>query len=640
MRDFDDQDISIVEDLDPEPAPRGWTLQAREVVLGLALLVGVLSWAGWQWWDQEGTTNNYRLGQQAEYAQRWEEAYTRYSAASGYKDADSRAQEADRLIKERDRYASEAIKLASNEEWAASLKALQEVHRIQADYWHAALLPVEVERHVYQDALEGVVALRTGADPQGLYYRMVCKWFLLHRSDKWSQVLGTITGEYIIYDVPGEGWMPPPTPSPGTFQEPGREMTLKGRRLMIAWVQAGVEELSFAPLAFDPLLSDYYRSGKKGVWALSQAGQISDRLSAIRTRSGAITHGTITYQRADSAITATLVLKGTKWAIMEIDPDGEHLLMADWERASDGSKTVRLYHTGPVGDNPRLIYTHNGDLGSAYFSPDSRFVLASTFSPIPLSRMEKQSLVLIDLHGEMPPRSIAEAMTAISGLDSSGLLTAAFIPIGPFAGKIALSERSETGYAVSVVDPLHTDAPISQAEINDTAEARWTVAMDEERLVFFGQHVYDGSSDSDGVDNRPVLVTIAPGATPTVSRLSAKDFGRMMSIYHVQQGYLVYGGEEYRRINRRNNSERSTITFYSLPLEQIGSSRARPTQIYEQTVSSNWFGQFTFGQGLFGYVDSGELHARTYDGKTDVLLETGVQALYQISRYDNWTWLR
>jgi hypothetical protein len=639
MRDFDDQDISIVEDLDPEPVPRGWTLQAREVVLGLALLIGVLCWAGWQLWDQEGKATSYRQGQQAEYAQRWEQAYAKYSAASGYKDADSRAQEADRLIKERDRYVSEAVQHAGNEEWAASLKAIQEVHRIHADYWGMALLPADVERHVYQDALGGVVALRTGADPPGLYYSKAGEWLRLHKSDKWSQLYGTITGEYIIYDVPGEGWMPPPTPSPGTFQEPGRGMTLKGRRLMIAWVQDGVEELSFAPLAFDPLLSEYYRSGKNGVWALAQAGQITDRLSAIRPRSSAITHGTITYQRADSAITTTLVLTSAMWAIMDMDPDGEHLLMADWERASDGSKTVRLHHTGPVGDNPRLIYTHNGDLGSAYFSPNSRFVLASTFSPIPLSRMEKQSLVLIDMHGEMPPRSIAEAVTAITALNSSGLLMAAFVPTGPFAGKIALSKRSETGYAVSVVDPFQTDAPISHAEINDAAEARWTVAMDEERLVFLGQHVYDGSSDGDSVDNRAVIVTIAPDATPIVSRLSAKDFGRMMSIYRVQHGYLVYGGEEYSRIDTGNNIER-TITLYSLPIEQISSSRARSTQIYGQAISSNWLAQFTFGQGLFAYLDSGGLHARTYDGKTDVLLETGVQTLYQINQYDNWTWLR
>jgi hypothetical protein len=114
----------------------------------------------------------------------------------------------------------------------------------------------------------------------------------------------------------------------------------------------------------------------------------------------------------------------------------------------------------------------------------------------------------------------------------------------------------------------------------------------------------------------------------------------MMSIYRVQRGYLVYGGEEYRRVDRSNNSERSTIALYSLPLEQISSNRVRSTQIYGQTISSNWFAQFAFGRGLFAYLDSGELHARTYDGKTDVLLERGVQALYETNYYDNWTWLR
>jgi hypothetical protein len=654
MRDFDDQDISIVEDLDPEPVPKGRLVQAREVVLGLALLIGVLSWAGWQWWDQERKTNSYRQGQQAEYAQRWEEAYANYSAASGYKDADSRATEANRLIKERDRYVSEAVQHASSKEWAASLKALQEVHRIQANYWGTALLPVDIEQHVYQEALEGVVALRTGADPPGLYYSKAGKWFRLHRSDKWSRVLSDGTGEYIIYDVPGEGWTPLPTPLPSTFPDAFTgpvSAELKGRQLMVAWPQAGVDEPGFAPLAFDPSRHDYYRSGKNGVWALAWASQIFDWQSPFRGE--ATTHGTIAYQRADSTITSTLVLTGSslvvggaKWAVMAMDPDGEHLLMADWDHANGGgSKTVRLHYTGPVGDNPRLVYTHNGDMGNAQISPDSRFVLVSTYSPITLSRMEKQSMVLIDLHGELPPRTLAEATTAISGVESNlsyGFLTAAFLPAGPFAGKIALSKRYDDGYAydISVVDLIHTDAPIAQVKINDTARVAWTATMDEERLVFFSQRFYSGSSDSNPADNRPVSITMAPDATPIVSRLSIDDYGSRVSVYSVQQGYFVYGGEEYRRIDRRNNTERSTIALYSLPLEEIGSSRPRPTEIYRQTVSSNWGGLFTFGQGLFAYLDSGELHAHTYDGKTDVLLETGVHSLYETNRYDSWTWLR
>ncbi|HEX9989433.1 MAG TPA: hypothetical protein VGE45_13275 [Chloroflexia bacterium] len=653
MRDFDDQGISTVEDLDPEPVPRGWTLQAREVALGLALLIGVLSWAGWQWWDQEGKANSYRQGQQAEYAQRWEDAYVKYSAASGYKDADERAQEADKVIKERDRYASEAIRHASNEEWAASLKALQEVQRIQAGYWGTALLPADVEQHVYQEALEGVVALSTGADPPGLYYNKGGKWFRLHRSDKWSRVLSDGTGEYIIYDVPGEGWTPQPTPLPDTFPDPFAgpvSAELKGRQLMVAWSQAGVDEPGFAPLAFDPSRHDYYRSGKNGVWALAWASQIFDWQSPFRGE--ATTHGTIAYQRADTTITSTLVLTGSslvvggaKWAVMDMDPDGEHLLMADWDLANDGNKTVRLHHTGPVGDNPRLVYTHSGEMGNAQISPDSRFVLVGTYSPIPLSRMEKQAIVVIDLDGELPPRTIAEGVTAISSRDSNlsyGFLTAAFLPSGPFAGKIALSQRYEDGYAyeISVVDPIHTETPIAQVKVNDTARVAWTAMMDEERLVFFSQRFYSGSSDSDPADKRPVMIMMVPGATPIVSRLSAKEFGNVVSVYRVQQGHLVYGGEEYRRIDRRNNTERSTIAFYSMPLEEISSSRAKSTEIYRQTVSSNWGGRFTFGQGLFAYLDGGKLHARTYDGTTDVLLETGVQTLYEINYYDNWTWLR
>src|SRR5438045_1558244 len=97
----EDIPISVVEDLDPDPPPKARSGFARELLLGMLLLVGVLGWAGWQSWQQQGKQENYRLAQLAASQHNWDEARDRYRDATGYKDADAHAQEAARLINER-----------------------------------------------------------------------------------------------------------------------------------------------------------------------------------------------------------------------------------------------------------------------------------------------------------------------------------------------------------------------------------------------------------------------------------------------------------------------------------------------------------------------------------------------------------
>src|SRR5438132_14367697 len=95
----DDLDyISVVEDLDPEPAAgrsmsaSGGLRLARtfDVALGLVLLVGVLGWSGFTWWRDETNRGHYRQAQQAASLHRWEDALAEYLAAKGYKEAGPR----------------------------------------------------------------------------------------------------------------------------------------------------------------------------------------------------------------------------------------------------------------------------------------------------------------------------------------------------------------------------------------------------------------------------------------------------------------------------------------------------------------------------------------------------------------------
>src|SRR3954454_7629307 len=99
---YSDEPISIIENLDPEPSTKGGGRQWWEITLGLALLVAVLAFAGWQWLWQDAQQSSYAGGIAAAARHDWEAAQAQFSFASGYHDADKRAQQAADMISQRD----------------------------------------------------------------------------------------------------------------------------------------------------------------------------------------------------------------------------------------------------------------------------------------------------------------------------------------------------------------------------------------------------------------------------------------------------------------------------------------------------------------------------------------------------------
>src|SRR6476660_8904348 len=109
---YPNEPISIVEDLDPEPPPHsaphipGYPPGAAfsqwwELVLGLALLVGVLAFAGWQWLQQLTLQNNYAAGYAAVARHDWDSARSFFASIPGYHDSDQQAQQAVEMIDQR-----------------------------------------------------------------------------------------------------------------------------------------------------------------------------------------------------------------------------------------------------------------------------------------------------------------------------------------------------------------------------------------------------------------------------------------------------------------------------------------------------------------------------------------------------------
>jgi hypothetical protein len=182
-----DELISEVEDLDPEPPPKGraWL---RELVLGMVLLVGVLGFAGWQWWRTEYLQQNYAAGRAALATYNWEQAAAHLSAASGYLDADDLIKMVREKAAERDRLYTAATHAMESQSYIGALENLQKLQSLQPGYKDTSAMRNAATIEVYREALSGTVAMRLNAKQPGLYYRSGDAWFYLVGSDKRSRM--------------------------------------------------------------------------------------------------------------------------------------------------------------------------------------------------------------------------------------------------------------------------------------------------------------------------------------------------------------------------------------------------------------------------------------------------------------------
>src|SRR4051812_3446461 len=105
---YENFSASVIEDLDPESPDKGRQSRVREFILGIALVIAVLGWAGWQWQQQERLKDLYTQAQQAAAQQDWDQAHTLFASAADFKDSNARAADATKRITERDKHYSEA----------------------------------------------------------------------------------------------------------------------------------------------------------------------------------------------------------------------------------------------------------------------------------------------------------------------------------------------------------------------------------------------------------------------------------------------------------------------------------------------------------------------------------------------------
>ncbi|HYP41612.1 MAG TPA: hypothetical protein VEX13_14735, partial [Chloroflexia bacterium] len=466
--------ISTVEDLDPEPESKARFVQARELVLGIMLLLGVLAWSGWQWWDQDQKQQSYRLGQEAAREHRWEEARSRYASASGYRDADKQREEAEELIGKRNEAYQLALSAEKEGKWADCYRAVQAVNAIEPGYKESRRIGMEAQRHLYDAGLRDTIVQREGEQGRGLYYRLGDSWRYLAGSDQKSTVPGAGSRGRIVYDVAASSRLPvePRQTRRGTPVTPRME----GRRLVAAFIEG--DNIRFEDLHLDPAEFEFFIWGGKGVWGLRPSDEWAGL--PVGVRGSLFLSYNLAYQAFGSPTVAVLPQQSPSLLILDLSPRGDRVLLADTNGYTPANPIVHIYAADGDGSNLHLLFTYNGGLRDARFGPDGKFVLVTTYYPAESDyRSEEQAVVLVGEQDGLPAKTLARG-TASNAFTPA--LSATFLRKGRSAGLVALIEWKEKSARLSLTDPANPEEPAVYADLGDTSHLRnlvWLTEMDQ-----------------------------------------------------------------------------------------------------------------------------------------------------------------
>lgn len=324
--------------------------------------------------------------------------------------------------------------------------------------------------------------------------------------------------------------------------------------------------------------------------------------------------------------------------LMDIDPNSNRYLMADWtgEKSwgADVDTVVNLYLVTAGKGDRRLVYTHKGGgFNSAQISPDGRYVLVNTYSVMSEPNQERHAIVLVDLLDALPPRTLGE--TIADERNSGGFggfsIGCTFIGNGAYAGKVIISRIEGSSTLLQMINPANADVPLMGAEISASSGDVWQVRQqDDNGILLTGQDISGGGVTS-SLTTTLTVVAISPKGPTTVTNLPVKrDF--YPEYTGIEGGRMVYTGAE--RNPAASGYSQSTVA-YSFPIDQLGSQVISPTLVFTQsygsvTVDANPDNRLRLipTPRLLVYVISGELRARTYDGAIDVKLDGGITRIY------------
>ncbi len=585
-----DPETSSIEELDGEPSSNRRSFQRRELLLGLGLLLGIAALVAWYWRLDATQIAAYRAGEQAAAAHQWDEAREQFLAAGAYPNAKARAAEAATQIAERDKQYKLALTALANHDGMAALHAVDAVDTIEPGYGGAAMLRAEATTQLYRSALEGVVARRTAAKPPGLYYRTAADWVWLQGSDLTSAIHNYGNGDYIVYDVPGTGDAP-------------------ARRLMAAHFSDG--SLAFTPVALDARSSVFW--GAQGGWSYTYgcSGSVPALLRSYYCADSLV------YNTAGSTITTPVTLPDPGWVVVDLAPTGNQLLLAQGGAIPTGPRTG-LYLAAPDGGGVHLLYEAAGEVERAVFSPDSRYVVA-VLKAISKDQPTSYQLLILDTTGQSVPR-IVDAGTATPDVPFSldfVLLT------GAAAGQVAVVLDGGEQTILEIVSLSSAPRDIQTRWIKSQFQGPLLITRLEDGGVLVCGQVRRVSTLLDGVDSRSGQCV----QTDSAAHETTFDLP-LMARYGIgyawpRQGQLIYPIAP-------PGTGASGVSVLRIAPTQAGTATPPPTVILELPLGTGQPLNLVAGPGLLAYARQGQLHVRSYDGSVDLLLEDGIDILFDV----------
>jgi len=211
--------------------------------------------------------------------------------------------------------------------------------------------------------------------------------------------------------------------------------------------------ISFQPLSLDPSQYDFFIWGDGGLWGLKS--QINDASRPNYVSRPNFSGYDITYEAYGSRTLAPMAPKGSGWSIMDLAPDGRHVLLSDIGDYSDNNPVTQLYAADGDGTNLHFLYTYIGGFFRALFSPDSKYVLINTFFNLGFDTpVETQAVTLLDVSGRNDPLTLAQTDVQIDHTTyGHPVYSVSFVQSGKYQGDVLLVHWGPGGTAISVIDP-------------------------------------------------------------------------------------------------------------------------------------------------------------------------------------------
>ncbi|HEX6606708.1 MAG TPA: hypothetical protein VF276_07330, partial [Chloroflexia bacterium] len=571
-------------------------------VLGVLLVLGVVSFAAGQAWDQQAKVTHYQAGSRAVNALDWARAAVEYGAAGAYRDAPAQAAQAASFLAERDRLYAAAQTAARRYDWPAVLDLLPRLRQLGPDYQETRHLTDVVAALAPGLALSGTVALRAGNGDPGLYSYLPDGWHRLPGSDRRSRVRAACPDGDLVYD--GLAF-------PGTLDAQTDPMA--GRRLL----RAARDGTRMTPLALD-LVFGSVACTRGGVWGLSDQG-------ALPGNGGSRYLTEFQATGASRAVTPTL--PSPLWSVVDLIPDDRLLVLSNTVPLDAQEWRTQLYATAPDGSHPQLLDERPGLLDTTLFSPDGRYLLVAVNNASFTGPQVDQAIALVDMTGAAPPRELITARTTEGSEMLLYGMRGVWIRQGPHAGQVLLIWTDATGQVIRQIDPEHPDAVVREVHTDRRYLGLHLLSADADG----GLVLADLASAGPSYSRNSTLLYLDPRGGLREMPVPFPEAGAFANSW-TRAGRLVYATGLYG-----SQGEGPRFVVSSIPLDQFGVPGAQPTEIYSGVLTQDGIWPvlpWRAGPGLLAYTTpQGQLHARTYTTGADIPLEAGVLGFSMIESY-------